>query len=260
MTAQMTSKRRSAATAGHVAMLVVAMLVAGGCGASGSDDATSSTSKPKIMVFAAASLTEVFQALDPHQRYQFAASDTLATQLNEGADADVFAAANTKLLDELRARGVVDAPQPFATNHVVLVVPSGSKLHSLEDLMADRAAKFVMAADGVPLGDYTVKVLAALDASHLVARVSSRERDAKAVMAKVTLREADAGFVYSTDAKAAGSGVRVIELPKTDANHAVYGIAVMHDTKHEEAARAFVRLVQSPRGRAALADAGFGTP
>jgi molybdate transport system substrate-binding protein len=230
--------------------LALAGLVAA-CGGSVADRPT---------VFAAASLTEVFQELDPDARFNFAGSDELAAQLREGAEADVYAAASPTYPQQLFAEGLVERPRVFATNRLVLIVPAGNEagIESLGDL--DRAGvKLVVGAEGVPVGDYTREVLDRAGASGVLDRVVSEEQDVKGVVGKVALGEADAGFVYATDARAAGSDVRAIELPTAAAVDIRSLIAIVRGGDRD-VGEAFVDLVLSERGRAALADAGFGPP
>lgn len=211
-------------------------------------------------MFAAASLTDVLPELDPDAAFQFAASDTLATQLTEGAPADVYVAANSELPQALHVQNIVDEPVTFATNRVVLIVPSSSTISSIKELAADRSADIVVAQAGVPLGDYTVKVLESIDYLSLAVRARSQEADARAVTTKVAMNEADAGFVYATDARAAGDKVRSIELPRTDENVATYDVAIVRDSKRAAAARTFVDTLTAKQGRDALTAAGFGVP
>jgi len=119
--------------------------------------------------------------------------------------------------------------------------------------------KLVVGAEGVPIGDYTREVLDRAGASAVLDRVVSEEQDVKGIVGKVALGEADAGFVYATDARAAGSDVRAIELPTAAAVDIGYLIAIVRGGDRV-AAHAFVDLVLSGRGRAALAAAGFGPP
>jgi molybdate transport system substrate-binding protein len=236
----------------RAAVLALAALVAA-CGGSDSDRPT---------VFAAASLTEVFQELDPDARFNFAGSDELATQLREGAEADVYAAASPRYPEELFAEGLVEEPRAFATNRLVLIVPAAndSGIETLGDLDRE-GVKLVVGAEGVPIGDYTREVLDRAGASDVLDRVVSEEQDVKGVVGKVALGEADAGFVYATDARAAGPDVRAIELPTAAAASADirYLIAVVRGGDRG-AGEAFVDLVLGERGRAALAAAGFGLP
>jgi molybdate transport system substrate-binding protein len=233
------------------AAVALAILVLTGCG--GGDG--------KLTVYAAASLTGVFQKLDPDARFNFAGSDELATQLREGGKADVYAAASPKFPDELYKAGVVERPRVFASNRLVLVVPADNTadIHSLADL--DRAGvKLVVGEEGVPIGDYTRQVLAKSGRDDVLRRVVSEEKDVKGVLGKVALGEADAGFVYATDAKAAGRDVKVIALPAEAQAEVRYPIAVVRGTHHREEADDFIRLVLSESGREALRNAGFLMP
>ena len=126
----------------------------------------------------------------------------------QGAPADVYAAASPKYPDELYAAGLVEKPVVFATNRLVLVVPASNpaRIGDAFDL-ARPGVKLVIGQAGVPVGDYTRKVLANLGLSSALANVVSQETDVKGVVAKVALGEADAGIVYATDALAArGAG------------------------------------------------------
>jgi molybdate transport system substrate-binding protein len=214
-----------------------------------------------LTVFAASSLTEVFQAIDPAAEYNFAGSDDLATQIKEGASPDVYAAASPKYPDELFAADLIEQPQVFATNKLVLIVPKANPagIHSVADLGRD-GVKLVVGAEGVPIGDYTRKVLENMGASDVLANVVSEEDDVKGVVSKVSLGEADAGFVYATDVKPVADKMATIELPDDAQARVEYPIAVVKGADDEEAARAFVKLALGPEGRKALAEAGFGLP
>ena len=212
-------------------------------------------------MFAAASLTEVFQAIDPDATFSFAGSDELATQIREGAPADVYAAASPRYPDELFGEGLVEEPVVFATNKLVLVVPSGNPagITSVEDLGGD-GVKLVIGAEGVPIGDYTRTVLETMGQTAVLDNVVSNEEDVKGVLAKVVSGDADAGFVYATDAKAAGDDVEVVDLPESAQATVLYPIAIVTDAEDPDAAQAFVDLVLGPEGQKALTDAGFGLP
>jgi molybdate transport system substrate-binding protein len=236
----------------RAAALAVLALAAGGCGGGAHEHLT---------VYAASSLTEVFQELEPDARYNFAGSDELATQLREGAEADVYAAASPKYPDQLYAEKLLDKPEVFATNRLVIVVPKDNpaRIASLADLQAARV-KLVVGAKGVPIGDYTREVLEKAGRPRVLANVVSEEEDVKGVLGKVRLGEADAGFVYATDAKAAGDDVRAIELPGEIQAKVRYPVAVVAASKHEAEAREFVDLLRGERGRRLLREAGFGPP
>jgi len=235
--------------------LALALLALAGCGG---DDAGGGA---RVTVFAAASLTEVFRALDPEARFSFAGSDELATQLREGARADVYAAASERYADELQAEGIAEEPRIFATNRLVLVVPSDNPagIESVSELGRD-GVRLVVAGPGVPVGDYARTALATLHLSHILEQVVSNEEDVKGVLAKVAAGEADAGFVYASDARAAGRDVRAIELPAEARTDIRYPIAIVAEADDREAAERFIRLVIGPEGRRVLTAAGFGLP
>jgi molybdate transport system substrate-binding protein len=239
-----------------LAAIAVAALLAASCG--GGD---SSGSGDQPTVFAAASLTEVFPKIDAGADYNFAGSDELATQINEGADADVYAAASPKYPDELFDAGLIEKPQIFATNRLVLIVPKNNPagIESAADL-EKTGVKLVIGAEGVPIGDYTRQVLDNLGESAALDNVVSEEDDVKGVVGKVSLGEADAGFVYVTDLKPVADKVGVIELPEEAQAKVEYPIAVVNDAKDLDAAHDFIDAVLGPEGQKALADAGFGPP
>lgn len=230
------------------------LLLVGLAGCDGSDD-------EELTVYAAASLTEVFQELSPDVRFSFAGSDELATQIREGAPADVFAAASPRYPDELFREKLVEEPVAFATNRLVLVVPADNPagIESVDDLRKD-GVRLVVGAQGVPVGDYTRTVLEDMSATDVLENVVSNEEDVKGVLGKVVAGEADAGFVYVTDTNAAGEDLRAIELPEEAQAGVLYPIAVVSDTERRDLAEAFVALVLSPEGQQALEDAGFGLP
>jgi molybdate transport system substrate-binding protein len=240
------------------ALAAVAIVVAG-CGGDGA----------RITVYAASSLTEVFQQLDPKARFNFAGSDELAFQIEQGAKADVYAAASTKYPEQLFSKGLAERPHVFATNRLALIVPSANpaRISSLGGLMKG-GVKLVLAAPGVPVGDYAREVLAAFCKSIFIpsgshcprAKVVSNEQDAKAVVAKIALDEADAGFVYVTDAQAAAGKLRVIPVPTRLQPPIRYAIAVLKQAPHPDEGKKFVHLVLGSAGRAALERAGFGLP
>ena len=238
-------------------VLAFALVALAGCGgATGGGD-----SNDHATVFAAASLTEVFPQIDPAATFNFAGSDDLATQITEGAPADVFAAASTKYPDQLYENGLVDKPEVFATNKLVLIVPKDNpaNIQSVDDLL-NPDVKLVIGAEGVPIGDYTRTVLENMGASEVLDQVVSEEDDVKGVVGKVSLGEADAGFVYVTDVKPVESKVTAIELPDEAQAEVQYEIAVVKNAPHHDAAHAFVEQVVGDAGQAKLQAAGFGPP
>lgn len=214
-----------------------------------------------LNVFGAASLSEVLPRFDRSPRYQFAGSDQLAFQIREGAPADVFLAASPKYPQELYARRVCSRPVTFATNTLVLVVPRANpaRIRSVYDLRR-HGIRLVVGAKGVPIGDYTRRLLARLELTPVLSNVVSEEDDVKLVVAKVALGEADAGFVYRTDARAAGNRVLRIGLPRAAEPTVEYQGCVPTASARKTESRAYLRRLLGARGRAALREAGFGLP
>jgi molybdate transport system substrate-binding protein len=213
----------------------------------------------KITVFAAASLAQVFPRIDGAPRYSFLGSDQLALQIQQGAPADVYAAASPKYPELLYHAGLVQKPVVFATNRLVVVVPRSNPAHvrSVYDLRRD-GIRVVIGDKTVPIGAYTRQILEALGLTGDVSKnVVSQETDVKGILAKVALGEADAGFVYVTDAKPVSSKVCVVPLPAWSQPPIRYELAVV---KRSPGATAFVKKVLSKRGRTLLQRAGFGVP
>jgi molybdate transport system substrate-binding protein len=214
----------------------------------------------RITVYAAASLTEVFPRIAPNPHYNFAGSDTLATQIEQGAPADVFASASPKQAELLHDDGFLRRPTVFATNKLIVLVPRSNpaNVKSIYDLRR-KGIKVVIGTPTVPIGSYARQILDALGITSAVMKnVVDQESDVKDIVAKIALGEADAGFVYITDARAAGKKVHVITVPGWAQPPIRYEIGIVRSTKHLAAVQAFIREIKSPRGRKLLARAGFG--
>jgi molybdate transport system substrate-binding protein len=242
-------------------IVVVCAVVLASCGG-GSD------SKPTLTVSAATSLktamTQYGQDFgDAKVRASFAGSDELAAQIRQGVKPDVFASANTTLPDALYKEGLVEKPQVFAANRLVLAVPaSGAKVSSLADLEKP-GVTVAMGSASVPVGSYTRKVLAKLPAGQskaILANVRSNEPDVGGVVGKVAQGAVDAGFVYFTDVRAAEGKVKAIMLPSDLQPQVAYGVAVVKGAKHPSEAKAFVDGLIRGDGRKRLDAAGFLPP
>ena len=214
--------------------------------------------RPRLTVFAAASLTNVFPQIDSRARYSFGGSNMLAAQIQQGLPADVFASANTGLPWQLHRKGLVTRPVVFTSNKLVIVIAHGNPLHlhNVHDLERS-GLKIVMAAAGVPVGDYTRKVLKRLDLSDLVDKAVSQETDVREVLSKIVLGEADAGFVYATDAKTVKGKIGVIGLPKSAQPRVLYAAAAVKSSKHLQAAKTWIRHLLTRRAQEKLRAAGF---
>jgi molybdate transport system substrate-binding protein len=214
-----------------------------------------------LTIFAAASLTTVFPQIAPHNQYSFAGSNMLAAQIQQGAPADVFASANTKLPQQLYDQGLVEKPVVFTRNELILIVPRSNpaRIHSVYDLRKP-GVKLVIGAVGVPVGDYTRVVLHNLGADDVLNNVVSDETDVREVLAKVALGEADAGFVYLTDARTVRGKVATIGIRWSAQPIVEYAVAVVKSGKHLSAARSFVHALLGKAAQAKLRAAGFLAP
>jgi molybdate transport system substrate-binding protein len=218
--------------------------------------------RPHVTVFAAASLTKVFPKLDPAATYTFGGSGALETQIEQGAPADVFAAASKKQPAALYAKGLVDKPVEFATNTLVMITPRSNPAHVRSVADITRAGvKLVICNATVPCGDYARTAFRNLGITNAAMKnVVSQATDVTQVVAEVAIGQADAGFVYITDADAAKGRVLVVGLPAKAKPGATDYIAVVKSSANQAAARAFVAKALSPQGQATLRAAGFGKP
>ena len=260
------------ALAGLTALTVVGLVgCGGGSKAGGTAPSTASSSAGvtgTVTVFAAASLTESFtqigkdfQAANPGAKvtFNFAGSSALATQINQGAPADVFASAAPANMKTVTDAGNGDGtPTTFVRNQLVIAVPKGNPkgVAGLADLTRP-GVKVALCAEQVPCGAAAKKALAA---AHVSVKPVTLEQDVKAALSKVKLGEVDAALVYRTDARAAASTVDGVEFPESAGAVNDYPIAVLKKAPNPAGARAFVGYVRSDKGRAALAAAGFQAP
>lgn len=221
-----------------------------------------------IVVFAAASLKpaftqigEQFKADNPNVKveFSFAGSSDLVTQLTQGADADVFASADTRNMDKAAQAGLVDgAPVDFATNTLTIAVAPGNPkgIKGFQDL-AKPGVAVVVCAPPVPCGGATEKVE---KATAVTLSPVSEETSVTDVLNKVTTGQADAGIVYVTDAADAGDKVTSVPFPEAAQAVNTYPIAVLKDSQNSELANRFVDLVTGEAGQKVLAEEGFTKP
>ena len=243
-------------------------LAAAGCGDEEGDDSDSDSggeAKPRLVVSAASSMTEALGACSPGfsgaaVRLSFAGSDELAAQIRQGVKPDVYAAANTRLPEELAAEGLLGNPVEFATNELVLAVPKGSQVGSVTDLTAP-GLKIAIGSESVPIGSYTRETLAKLPPAQeqaILDNVRSNEPDVKGIVGKLTQGAVDAGFVYVTDVNAAGGELSAIDLPPQLEPQVTYAAGVVEGAKQPEQARAYVDGLLEGACATAMRDAGFG--
>jgi molybdate transport system substrate-binding protein len=247
-------------------LLACLALGLGACG--GNDDSGGAASKPQLTVSAATSLKQAFtnygrEFQDASAKFSFAGSDELAAQIQQGVKPDVYAAANTKLPDQLHAKGLVGKPTVFAGNRLVLAVPAkGAKVSSLQDL-ARPGVTIAIGSKDVPVGSYTRTVLEKLPAGQrqaILANVRSEEPDVGGVTGKLTQGAVDAGFLYISDVRATDRRLRAIELPSSLQPDVAYGVAVVKGAEHPAQAKAFIRGLLDGDGAQDLEDAGFEPP
>lgn len=243
-------------------MLTTVRLIAGGAVLLSLCTGAAKAESPELTIFAASSLTGALPKIDSRPRYSFAASNTLAQQIRQGAPADVFASADLATPRALHASGLCGRPSVFATNALVVVVPESNpgEVRAALDLRRP-GVKVVIAKAGTPIGGYTRTLLRKLGVLRAVlANVVSQEPDVRSVLAKVALGEADAGIVYRTDARTVTRQVDAIRVPARAQPRIRYGICVVRASDDRAPAGAFVAKVLGKAGRARLAAAGFGVP
>lgn len=252
--------------------------VNGGAGSSGvnsgaasdsaSDSASADSLSGPVTVFAAASLTDVFESLgdlfmadhpEVDLRFNFGPSSGLAQQINQGAPADVFASANTtQMTAVVDAGNATGEPTAFAENVLQIAVPAGNpaRITGLDDF-ANPELTLAICAPQVPCGAAAEKVFAA---AGITASVDSLEEDVRAALTKVELGEVDAALVYVTDVVAAGDAVEGIDFPEAEEAVNSYPIVSLAAAPNPGAARAFIEFILSGLGAAALDEAGFRSP
>lgn len=268
--------------AAPIAAATAASLLLAGCGGDTKDDKKDGTKESgaaasngtgpaaaaapsTVTVLAAASLTGAFNEMSTvytkgHKgqtvKFSFAGSQELAAQVKQGAPADVIATADTRTMDGLS--GQVNQPQVFAKNKLAIVVPPGNpkNIAALADL-AENDLTVVLAGPTVPVGRYARDALAK---AGVTVKPKSEEADVKAVVTRVRMGEADAGIVYTTDIAAAGNGVAAVDIPDAANIVASYPVAVIKDSKKQDAANAFAQWLLTPEAREVLTKYGFAAP
>jgi molybdate transport system substrate-binding protein len=258
---------------GAVATLGLVMAAAG-CGGSSSasssappDSTASGTLTGTLHVFAAASLTEAFttlgkqfEAAHPEVKvvFNFGASSTLAQQINQGAPADVFASASTKNMGQVVSTGGAKDSTAFVRNVMEVAVPPSNpaQISSVRDL-AKPGLKVALCQAQVPCGATAEKVFTN---AKIAVKPVTLEADVKSVLSKVELGEVDAGVVYVTDVRAAGSKVKGVTISSDVNASTTYPIATLTDSHNLSTSQAFVSYVLSPAGQAVLTADGFAQP
>lgn len=258
---------------GILAWLVSTILVAGSVACSSKTPPSSSPSQPSppagsIVVFAAASLKLAFTQISQQFKsdnpgsgveFEFAGSSELATQLTQGASADVFASADTAQMDTVAKAGLLAGnPTNFAANTLVIVTAPGNpkQISSFADLTKP-GLNVVVCQKPVPCGAATQRIE---DSTGVHLNPVSEEPSVTDVLNKVTTGQADAALVYVTDAKSAKEKVTTVNFPEAAAAVNVYPIGVLKKAPQATTAQKFVTLVTSDAGQKILAQSGFAKP
>lgn len=244
---------------------LAAIVASAACMSSATDAETT-----ELTVFAASSLTNAFtdeigpafEDANPGTTvvFNFAASDALAGQIQSEGTADVFASASGAWMDAVADDPGVTDRTDFVQNRLVIIAPPDDPagIASIEDLGGD-GVQLVLAAEGVPVGDYSREALAnAGVADEAEANVVSNEEDNASVIAKIAAGEGDAGIVYASDVSAAADNdVVAIEIPDEVNVVATYPIAVPDGAPNADLAAAFIAYVRGSEGQATLEEYGF---
>ena len=237
-------------------LLLALLLLFSGCGSNSND---------RVLVSAAASLTDAFTELEAGFEadnsgtdviLNFAGSSTLREQILEGAPIDVFASANIANMDQVVAAGLVEGtPMVFISNQLQIAVPGGNPagITGLVDF-AKEDLLIGLCAEAVPCGDLGRR---ALDTAGVVAAIDTNEPDVRSLLTKVEAGELDAALVYATDV-ASTAGVDGIMMPQVVV--ADYSIAALNEAPNSSGAEAFFDYVLSPEGQSILTDHGFVAP
>ncbi|NLT36473.1 MAG: molybdate ABC transporter substrate-binding protein [Gaiellales bacterium] len=275
---------------GLLAIILLLSLCLAGCGSTTTTAAATTTAAPTTTaepsttttaaaattcnVFAAASLSKAFPDIQTafkkaNPQYanvefvnNFQGTDALVAQIEQGAPADVFAAASTKYGKQLADKGLTEAPLNFCQNKLIVILPANNPggITSLEDLVAS-GKKIAIGSETVPVGTYTRTVLKNLSASFgadytdkIMANVVTQAEKVTAITSSVTLGEVDAGFVYVTDATAAKDKVTVLDIPNEFQSDPLptYPIAVVKTNQSGEVAQAFIDFVLGDEGQKIL--------
>jgi molybdate transport system substrate-binding protein len=244
-----------------LALLTLALVV--GCG--GEDEEPAAAESPRLVVSAAASLSDALTACGGQfegadVRLSFGGSDELAAQIRQGVEPDVYAAADTRLPEELNQEGLLGSPVEFATNELVIAVGGdGTEIERVEDL-GRPGIDVVIGSESVPVGAYTREVLGRLPPDleeRIIANVRSEEPDVKGVVGKLTQGAADAGFLYLTDVT---EGITGVELPPELRPTVAYGAGVVDGSREPELAQRYLDGLTEGPCADALREEGFGAP
>ncbi|MFT3951527.1 MAG: molybdate ABC transporter substrate-binding protein [Oscillospiraceae bacterium] len=253
--------------------LSAALLTACGSGDSKADSGgTSKLSGVTLNVFAAASMTESLTKIqslyktaapDVTLQFNFDSSGTLQTQIEQGAQADLFISAAQKQMDALATgKYLLDGTRAdILQNKVVLVVPTGSTagIASFDDILTDKVKIIALGNSDVPVGQYAEKLFTKLGTWDQVKAKATLGTNVKEVLSAVASASADCGVVYATDA-ITEPDVTVAAQAPADADSVIYPAAVLAQTANADAAKAFLAYLKTDAAKKIFTDNGFVIP
>ncbi len=243
---------------GPVLALMSIIVLAVTVGAGGAS-ARSSRALAGVTVFAGSSMTQVLPEINSSNTYSFGSTGTLATQITNGAPADVLMGANTTTCASLYAAGVTGKPVNFTRNTLAVVVPKSNPagIKSIYDLTKP-GIKIDIANSTVPVGSYTVQVLNQMGLnSQVQANVVSQETSDANVVSKVALGQVDAGFVYLSDYVIDPNDLILITVPAWAQPKITYAMCAVTRSPNQAAAQAWMNQVLSPAAQAIFVKDGF---
>jgi molybdate transport system substrate-binding protein len=261
-TADHATRKGAALRSSHLSgrlVALVSILAVCLCAGAGAASARSTRALAGITVFAGSSMTQVLPEVDPSNTYSFGSTGTLATQITNGAPADVLMGANTTTCASLYASGVALKPVNFTRNTLEVVVPKANpaNIQSIYDLTKP-GIKIDVAASSVPVGSYTVQVLNQMGLnSQIQSNVVSQETSDANVVSKVALGQVDAGFVYLSDYVIDPTHLTLIKVPAWAQPKITYSMCIVARSSNQSAAQAWVDKILSPSGQAIFIKDGF---
>jgi molybdate transport system substrate-binding protein len=256
------------------AAALCAALLAAGCGKSETPKQTPENAPPPVTlnVFAAASLTEALTEISALYKasapavtltFNFDSSGKLQTQIENGAEADVFLSAGQKQMDAL-AENYIDAAtrKNLLVNKIVLIAPAENKagVASFEDCLTNKVKLIALGNESVPVGQYSKEIFENPKGWDKVSVKASFGTNVKEVLSQTESGSVDCGVVYSTDAATSKGGIKVVaQAPDGSHKPAVYPAAVVKASPNAAAAKAFLDYLSSPEAAAVFEKIGFGT-
>jgi molybdate transport system substrate-binding protein len=223
----------------------------------------------EILVAAAASLQnsmeelgKLYKAANPNitVTFTFGSSGTLQEQIEQGAPIDVFMSAALKQMTALEEKGLIlsDTKKELLENKVVLIVPKDSALDitGFEDIL--KAPTIALGdPESVPVGQYSEEIFTSLNMLDDVKKQANYAKDVTEVLTWVSTGNAEAGVVYATDAMSSKDVTVIAEAPEGSTSKVLYPVAIVKDTKVEEAAKAFVDYLASDEALGVFEKYGF---